>query len=283
MIDIVGIRFKKAGKVYYFDPAGIDLQSDDYAVVQTTQGSEIGQVVISPKQVPESEITNQLKPVIRKADEADVARIQEFTAKEKEALTSCSEYIERFNLPMKLLSAEYNMDGSRLTFFFTAEERVDFRRLVKELNITFKTRVELRQIGPRDETKLIGGLGRCGRPLCCATFLSNFNPVSIKMAKEQELPLDPMKISGICGRLMCCLGYESKQYREIKEKMPKRNQYVSTSAGNGKVLGHNTIKETVIIQLESQANIEVPLSQITNVEKPDQQEEKQQPEKSNKQ
>jgi len=283
MIDIVGIRFKKAGKVYYFDPAGIDLQADDYAVVKTTHGSEIGQVVIPPKQVPESEVTNQLKPVIRKAEEEDIARIKEFTDKEKEALSTCAEFIDRFDLSMKLLSAEYNMDGSRLTFFFTAEERVDFRRLVKELNNTFKTRVELRQIGPRDETKLMGGLGRCGRPLCCATFLCDFDPVSIRMAKEQELPLDPMKISGICGRLMCCLGYESEQYREIKEKMPKRNQHVKTPDGEGKVVGHNTIKETVIIQLESQANIEVPLSQITNIEKSEQQEKKPQPEQNNKQ
>ena len=267
MVDIVGIRFKRAGKVYYFDPAGIDLEVNDRVIVKTARGLELGQVVIAPKQVPASEVTKELKPVVRKAEEEDIKRAQEFADKEKEALAECSKLIAKLNLPMKLLSAEYNLDGSRLTFFFSAEERVDFRRLVRELNNLFKTRVELRQIGPRDEAKLIGGLGRCGRHLCCASFLCDFDPVAIRMAKEQNLPLDPMKISGVCGRLMCCLGYESEQYRRMKEKMPRPAQRVSTPMGKGRVVGINPLKETVSVELESQATVELPLNDITIEEK----------------
>jgi len=263
MAEIIGVRFKRAGKVYYFDPAGIDLQVNDYVVVQTTRGLELGQVVIAPKQVLASEVSDQLKPVERKAEDKDIERAQEFADKEREALAECGKLITKLNLPMKLLSAEYNFDGSRLTFFFTAEERVDFRKLVRELTNCFKTRVELRQIGPRDEAKLIGGLGRCGRPLCCTSFLSEFDPVSIRMAKEQDLTLDPMKISGVCGRLLCCLVYENEQYRKMKEKLPKRGQRVSTPIGVGSVVGTNVVKETVLVELESQASVELPLSEVT--------------------
>jgi cell fate regulator YaaT (PSP1 superfamily) len=267
MAEIVGVRFKRAGKVYYFDPSGIEMEVNDFVVVKTARGLELGRVVIAPTQVVASEVTEPLKPVVRKAEPEDIKRAQEFEDKEGEALVECGKLIAKLGLPMKLLSAEYNLDGSRLTFFFSASERVDFRELVRELNKRFKVRVELRQLGPRDETKLIGGFGRCGRPLCCMNFLTEFSPVSIKMAKEQDLPLNPFKISGICGRLLCCLAYESEQYHAMKEKLPKPGQRVSTPMGEASVVGGNPLKETVLVELESQATVELPLSDIT-VEKP---------------
>ena len=263
MAEIVGVRFKKAGKVYYFDPAGIELEVNDYVVVETARGLEMGYVVISPKQVLVSEITTPLKPIVRKAEEEDIKRVQEIVGKEEEALAECGKLIAESNLSMKLLSAQYNLDESRLTFFFSAEERVDFRELVRKLTNRFKTRVELRQIGPRDEAKLAGGFGRCGRPLCCMSFLSEFAPVSIRMAKEQALPLNPMKISGLCGRLLCCLGYESEQYQTMKGRLPKEGQRVSTPMGVASVVGSNPLKETVSVELESGATVELPLSDIT--------------------
>ncbi len=263
MADIVGVRFKRAGKVYYFDPAGIDLKANDYAVVDTTRGLELGQVVISPKQVLVSELETPLKPVVRKAEPKDIEHAQELEVKEREALAECGKLIAELKLPMKLISAEYSLDGKSLTFYFSAEGRIDFRELLRELASRLKTRVELRQTGPRDEAKLIGGCGRCGRPLCCVTFLNEFAPVSIKMAKEQSLPLNPMKISGVCGRLMCCLVYESEQYRAMKEKLPKEGQQVSTAMGIAKVVGSNALKETVLVELESGVTVELPLSEIT--------------------
>ena len=263
MAEIVGIRFKRAGRIYYFDPAGIDLEVNDYVVVKTTRGLELGRVFIAPKQVLASEVAQQLKPVVRKAEPEDIKRAQEFEAKEAEALAECGKLIAKLGLPMKLLSAEYNLDGSRLTFFFTATERVDFRELLRELNSRFKIRVELRQLGPRDEAKLIGGFGRCGRPLCCMGFLTEFSPVSIRMAKEQDLPLNPMKISGVCGRLLCCLAYESEQYHIMKGKLPKEGQRVFTPLGVASVVGSNPLKETVLVELESQATVELPLSEVT--------------------
>ena len=268
MAEIVGVRFKRAGKVYYFDPAGIDLEVNDYVVVKTTRGLELARVIISPKQVLASEVTGELKPVVRKAEPEDIERAREFEAKEEEALAECGKLIAKLGLPMKLLSAEYNLDGSRLTFFFSATERVDFRELVRELNSRLKIRVELRQLGPRDETKLVGGFGRCGRPLCCMNFLSEFTPVSIRMAKEQDLPLNPMKISGVCGRLLCCLAYESEQYHLMKGKLPKGGQQVSTPLGSAKVVGGNPLKETVLVELESQATVELPLTDVTIEEQP---------------
>jgi cell fate regulator YaaT (PSP1 superfamily) len=265
MADIVGIRFKRAGKVYYFDPAGIDLEANDYVVVKTSRGLELGQVVISPKQVLASEVTTPLKPILRKAEAEDAKRAHEFESKEQEALAECGKLIAELGLPMKLLSGEYNLDGNRLTFLFSAGERVDFRELVRELTNRFKVRVELRQVGPRDEAKLIGGFGRCGRPLCCISFLSEFAPVSIRMAKEQDLPLNPMKISGVCGRLLCCLVYESEQYHTMKGKLPKEGQRVSTSMGEAKVVGGNLLKETVIVELESGATVELPLGEVSTI------------------
>jgi len=263
MADIVGVRFKRAGRIYYFDPSGIELEVNDYVVVKTVHGLELGQVVIAPRQVLASELTEPLKPVVRKAEPEDIERAQELEDKEREALAECAKLIAKLNLPMKLVSAEYNLDGNHLTLFFSAEERVDFRELVRELTNRFKTRVELRQVGPRDEAKLIGGFGRCGRPLCCMSFLSEFAPVSIKMAKEQDLPLNPMKISGVCGRLLCCLVYEGEQYRAMKERLPKEGQRVSTPMGVARVVGGNPLKETVLVELESQATVELPLSEVT--------------------
>ena len=267
MADIVGVRFKRAGRIYYFDPAGIDLEVNDCVVVKTTRGLELGRVAIAPKQILASEMTGPLKPVLRKAEPEDTEHAQEFDSKVGEALTECGRLIAELHLPMKLLSAEYNLDGSRLAFYFSAEERVDFRELVRELANHFKTRVELRQVGPRDETKLIGGFGRCGRPLCCNNFLTEFAPVSIRMAKEQNLPLNPMKISGICGRLLCCLGYESEQYHTMKEKLPKEGQRVSTPMGIARVIQGNPLRETVSIELESGITAELPLTEVTTEDK----------------
>lgn len=263
MADIVGVRFKKAGRVYYFDPAGIDLEVNDQVIVQTSRGVELGHVVIAPRQVEDSEVSEPLKPVVRKAEPDDIKRTEELDVKAEEALIECGKMIGELKLPMKLLSAEYNVEGSRLTFWFSAEERVDFRELVRRLTSSLKVRVELRQVGSRDEAKLIGGFGRCGRPLCCMSFLSEFSPVSIKMAKEQDLPLNPVKISGACGRLMCCLGYESKQYHAMKEKLPRRGQRVSTPMGEANVTGNNPLKETVLVELESGATVELPLNEVS--------------------
>jgi cell fate regulator YaaT (PSP1 superfamily) len=260
---IVGIRFKTAGKVYYFDPADLELEVNDHVVVETSRGMELGKVVIAPRQVSADEVREPLKPVTRKAEPEDVSRIQEFETRAEEALIECGKMIEELQLPMKLLSAEYNFDGSRLIFLFSAEQRVDFRELVRRLTRQFKTKVELRQVGTRDEAKLIGGFGRCGRQLCCMSFITDFDPVSIRMAKDQDLPLNPMKISGCCGRLMCCLGYENEQYRTMKEKMPRTGQQVSTAMGDATVVGNNPLKETVLVQLESEATVELPLSEVS--------------------
>ena len=268
MADIVGIRFKRAGRVYYFDPTGIELKVNDQVVVKTTRGLELGCVVIAPTQVLDSEVSGPLKSVVREATSDDIKCAQELEIKSREALVKCGEMINKLHLPMKLLSAEYDLSGKRLTFFFSAAERVDFRELVRQLNSHFKVRVELRQVGSRDEAKLLGGFGRCGRPLCCMSFLSEFAPISIKMAKEQSLPLNPMKISGICGRLMCCLGYESELYHVMREKLPKEGQQVSTHMGAAKVVGSNPLKETVVVELESGAMVELPLSEIAIEAKP---------------
>ena len=262
MASIVGIRFKRAGRVYYFDPSEIDMKVNDYVVVKTSRGLELGQVVIAPEQVLDNELDEPLKPVVRLAEPEDIKQAQEMEAKSAAALAECGKLVDKLKLPMKLLAAEYNLSDSRLTIYFSAAERVDFRELVKELTNQLKVRVELRQVGPRDEAKLIGGFGRCGRPMCCASFLDEFDPVSIRMAKDQDLPLNPMKISGICGRLMCCLGYEFEIYHAMQEKLPKKGQPVSTSMGMATVVAGNALKETVTVELESGATVELPLSDI---------------------
>ncbi len=263
MADVVGVRFKRTGKVYYFDPSDFELKVGDCVVVETIRGPELGQVVIAPSQVLASEVTKPLKPVVRKADIEDIEQADKIKQKEDEALAECTELVAKLKLPMKVISAEYNLDGSRLTIFFSAEGRVDFRELVRELSHCLKVRVEMRQVGPRDEAKLLGGFGRCGRPLCCASFLSEFSPVSIRMAKEQELPLNPMKISGICGRLLCCLGYEFEQYRIMREKMPKEGQRIKTAMGVANVVGGNPLEGTVLVELESGVRVELSLDEVT--------------------
>lgn len=263
MANIVGIRFKKAGKIYYFDAGEIALEDGDYAVVKTSRGMELGQVVIPPGDIEVNETGETLSPVMRKAEPEDIAKEEELRTKAEEALVECDKMIAELNLPMKLLAADYSLDSSRLTFLFSAEERVDFRELVRRLSGRFKVRVELRQVGSRDEAKLLGSYGRCGRELCCGSFLTEFTPVSIKMAKEQDLPLNPMKISGACGRLMCCLAYEGEQYRQMKEKMPKTGQRVSTRMGEATVVGSNPLKETVMVELDSEATVELPLAEVS--------------------
>jgi len=269
MSEIIGVRLQSAGKVYYFDAADIPLEINDDVVIDTSRGHELGKVVISSKQVIHSEITEPLKPVIRKALAEDMERANRQQERAKNAIAKCRELIEKLSLPMKPIWAQYNLDGSHLTIFFSAEKRVDFRELVRELSRSLKTRVELRQVGARDEAKLVGGLGKCGCPLCCTTFLSEFAPVSIKMAKEQDITLNPMKTSGICGRLLCCLGYEYEQYRTMKEKMPALRQEVSTALGNAKVVSCNPIKETVTVELETGSTVELALGQISWQTKPE--------------
>lgn len=267
MVDAVGVRFKKTGRVYYFDPSGIELKVGDNVVVETTRGLEMGEVVIAKSAEIAAKINKPLKPVVRQANDEDMERAEKLKREEVEALAECTEMVDKLKLPMKLISAEYNIDGSRLTVFFSAESRVDFRELVRDLNRSLKVRIEMRQVGPRDEARLLGGFGRCGRPLCCASFLSDLRPVSIKMAKEQGLPLSPMKISGLCGRLLCCLGYEYDQYRAMREKMPRVGRNISTAMGEGKVVGGKPIEETVLVELESGARVELPLDEIIDTDK----------------
>ncbi len=263
MPKVVGIRFRPVSKIYYFDPTGFeDLEVGDYVIVETSRGSEAGQVVIAPKVVSNEEVVGSLKPIVRRAQAWDLLQMRTFQDREEEALVKCREKAAWYGLPMKVVKAEYSFDGSRLVFFFSSEERVDFRELVRDLAKTFRTRIELRQIGVRDEAKLIGGLGRCGRPLCCATHLGEFNPVSIRMAKQQNLPLSPMEISGLCGRLLCCLAYENEYYCQVRQRLPKIGETVVTQHGSGKVTGINVLKETVDVKLESEVTIEVPASEV---------------------
>lgn len=262
MSKVTGVRFKRAGLIYYFDPADTELAIGDDVVVETSRGSAIGKVVIAPKEVSATELSEPLKPVLRKAQPDDLEQMKRMEEKEAEALVKCEELVEKFRLSMKLLSAEYNLDGNYLTIFFKSEKRVDFRALLRELSSALKTRVELRQVGTRDAAKLVGGMGRCGRPLCCACHLSKFETISMRMAREQNLPLNPTNISGVCGRLLCCLSYENEQYRVMKQKLPNVGDTVTTRLGTGKVIGGNPLKETVTVQLESEAVLELPLSEI---------------------
>lgn len=259
---VVGVVFKSAGKVYYFNPAGLEIKVGDKVIVKTSRGQEFGEVVSAPEDVSDEEITAPLKKVLRKATSEDMAKVEKNTAKEREAFEICEKKIVQHKLPMKLVEVEYVFDGSKIIFYFTAETRVDFRDLVKDLASTFKTRIELRQIGVRDEAKMIGGLGPCGRRLCCTVFSKEFEPVSIRMAKDQDLPLNPMKISGICGRLMCCLRYEHETYRKFKEKAPKRGRRVKTPQGVGTVADYNVPSERVIVELEGGQQVQIPLAEI---------------------
>ncbi len=262
MAQVVGVRFRPAGRIYYFDPAGKELEKGNFVIVETARGIEAGRVVIAPRQVADSELSDPLKPILRLATEDDLRQLLAFKSKEKNALVRCAQRVTFHKLPMKLVEAEYTYDGSRLTFYFTAEERVDFRALVRDLAAQFRTRIELRQIGARDQAKLLGGVGPCGKTLCCSSWLTEFGVVSIKMAKEQGLPLNPSKISGVCGRLMCCLSYENDQYIEAKQGLPAMGAYVNTPSGLGKVVGVNVIKQTVEVMLESGATVQTPVNEI---------------------
>ncbi len=218
MPEVVGVRFKQAGPMYYFDPGGVDLHVGDWVVTDTARGQSMGTVVIAPRNVPDSEIQGKLKSVVRKATSDERSQAAELKCLEKEMLIRSAQLVVKHELPMKVVAAEYNFDGSRLTVYFTAENKVDFRGLLKEMGGVFKTRVEIRQIGPRDVAKLLGGLGRCGRSLCCTTCLCKFDPISVRMARDQGLSLNPAMISGVCGKLLCCLKYEHDQYRAVKAK-----------------------------------------------------------------
>lgn len=248
MIKVVGIRFKKAGKIYYFDPNGLSIKKGDFAVVETARGIEFGECVIGIKEISESDIVAPLKSVLRVAEEEDINKHKNNKLKEKDALEICLKKIEEHALNMKLIDVEYTFDNNKVIFYFTADGRVDFRELVKDLATIFKTRIELRQIGVRDEAKMLGGLGPCGRPLCCSTFLGDFASVSIKMAKEQNLSLNPTKISGICGRLMCCLNYEQSTYEDIRKRLPKVESIVKIGDVKGEVVGNNIVKESVKVK-----------------------------------
>ena len=249
MPKVVGVRFRRAGKIYYFDPGNIELKQGQELIVETSRGLEFGEVVLENREVSEGEIVAPLRVVRRVANEEDYKQLAENRQKEKEALQICQEKIEKHNLQMKLVDVEYTFDHNKIIFYFTADNRVDFRELVKDLASIFRTRIELRQIGVRDEAKMLGGLGPCGRGLCCATFLGDFGPVSIKMAKEQNLSLNPTKISGICGRLMCCLRYEAEHYECTRGDFPSTGELVITPHGEAKVIGQNLVKKTVFVDL----------------------------------
>ncbi len=255
---VVGVRFRRATKVYYFDPGALrDLTPGDDVIVETSRGREMGRVIVGPQEIDNQEIIGELKAVERRATPADRLEALRYQRREAAALKSCREMAATRALPMKVVGAEYNYDGTRLVFSFTSEKRVDFRDLVRDLAKTFRARIELRQIGVRDEAKFLGGVGTCGRELCCRAWMGDFNPVSIKMAKHQDLPLSPMEISGQCGRLLCCLEFEDSYYVEIKGRLPKVGHSVVTADGPGKVVGVNALKETVRVQLESDAIVEV--------------------------
>lgn len=254
MIEVVGIRFKKAGKIYYFDPDGLTLPNDSFAIVETARGVEYGTVVKGNTFVGDDEIIPPLKKVIRAATPEDKEEDKKNKEKEKEAFAICGEKIAKHGLDMKLIDVEITFDHNKLIFYFTSDGRVDFRELVKELASIFKTRIELRQIGVRDEAKMLNGIGICGRPLCCATFLGDFQPVSIKMAKEQNLSLNPTKISGICGRLMCCLKYEEDVYEELNKKLPNVGDIISTPEGDGEILSTNVLMQIVKAAVRKKEN-----------------------------
>ncbi len=274
MPTICGVRFRGAGKVYYFDPRGLSLDVDDYVIVNTSRGDELAQVAMSNREANEDELVGELKPVLRRAASLDLLEAERYRQQEDEVIKRCQDQVNKNGLNMKVVGAQYGYDGSRLTFFFTAEKRVDFRALVRDLARMFKTRIELRQIGVRDEAKLIGGCGPCGRSLCCATWLSEFTPVSIRMAKQQDLPLSPMEISGLCGRLLCCLTYENDQYREVKSHFPRVGRTVDSPLGPVRVLKVCVFKETVTVLLQDGSRKELTAEQLDGtapIEPPDDQ------------
>jgi cell fate regulator YaaT (PSP1 superfamily) len=255
LYDVVGVRFKKAGKIYYFDPGDLAIQKDDFVIVETVRGVEFGRVVTPVKQVGENDVVLPLKKVVRIADQKDRLIVDENKAAAKEAYDVCGQKVSEHQLDMKLVDVEYTFDRNKVIFYFTADGRVDFRELVKDLASIFRTRIELRQIGVRDEAKMLGGIGPCGRMLCCSTFLGDFDPVSIKMAKDQNLSLNPTKISGLCGRLMCCLKYENDEYEAAKEALPDLGEIIETPNGRGKVVGLNILERVMQVEFAGQERV----------------------------
>ncbi|MFJ5717986.1 stage 0 sporulation family protein [Neobacillus sp. NPDC093127] len=255
MYDVVGVRFKKAGKIYYFDPGDLSIEKDDFVIVETVRGVEYGRAVIARKQVEEHDVVLPLKKVVRIADQKDRMIVEENKQAAQEAYEVCNEKVNEHQLDMKLVDVEYTFDRNKIIFYFTADGRVDFRELVKDLAAIFRTRIELRQIGVRDEAKMLGGIGPCGRMLCCSTFLGDFDPVSIKMAKDQNLSLNPTKISGLCGRLMCCLKYENDEYESAKEALPDLGEIIETPQGRGKVVGLNILERVLQVELKEQERV----------------------------
>lgn len=269
MGKIIGVQFQKNGKLYYFDANGFEVKPGDYVIVDTARGHDLGEVAMGSRDIDEETWKNPLKKTIRIASEQDIQHGIDNREKEKEAFSICQKKIAEHKLEMKLVSVEYAFDNSKILFFFTANGRVDFRSLVKDLASIFKMRIELRQIGVRDEAKMLGGLGPCGRPICCGTFLDQFQPVSIKMAKEQNLSLNPTKISGVCGRLMCCLKYEQEHYEMTRKKMPKIGREVTTPDGTGPVSDLNIVKETVFVRLTNGDTSEIkeyPLEVLSGIQ-----------------
>ena len=266
MTKIVGIRFRNVGKIYYFDPKNYKMQIGDHVIVETARGVEFGRVVLGPKEVGENEVVHPLKEVLRVATQADKDREKQNRQKEREAFKICQKKIREHGLEMKLIDAEYTFDNNKVLFYFTADGRIDFRELVKDLAAIFKTRIELRQIGVRDETKILGGIGICGRQLCCHTYLSEFAPVSIKMAKEQNLSLNQTKISGVCGRLMCCLKNEQETYEELNKKLPGIGDIVTLPDGlQGTVHSVNVLRQRVkvIVEINDEKEIqEYPVGEL---------------------
>lgn len=250
MAEVIGVRFKDVGKIYYFDPAGETMAKGDHVIVETARGTECGFVAMPNREVDEELIVKPLKAVLRKATAKDLKMMEDNKAKEKDALKICEQKVKEHGLEMKLVDVEYTFDGSKILFYFTADGRVDFRELVKDLASVFRTRIELRQIGVRDESKMLGGLGVCGRPFCCSSFLGEFQPVSIKMAKEQGLSLNPTKISGTCGRLMCCLKYEQDAYEYLLKITPPKGALVKTREGKGTVVDIDLLKGNVKVLLQ---------------------------------
>lgn len=246
MVKVIGVRFRTAGKIYFFNPGNFEIKQGDHVIVETARGIEYGTVIGEPKEVEEEKVVQPLKSVLRIANKKDDEQEEANRQKEKDAFKICLEKIRKHNLQMKLIDAEYTFDNNKVLFYFTADGRIDFRELVKDLAAVFKTRIELRQIGVRDETKILGGIGICGRPLCCHTHLSEFAPVSIKMAKEQNLSLNPTKISGVCGRLMCCLKNEEETYEELNRRLPNVGDHVTTEEGlKGEVHSVNVLRQLV--------------------------------------
>ncbi|MFA5142792.1 MAG: stage 0 sporulation family protein [Candidatus Omnitrophota bacterium] len=257
MYEVVQIRLREAGKITYFSPGGMRFKVGEYVVVEADRGLDYGQVLSETGALLDSDIDEPLRKIIRKANPWDMHQIEKNKKKIHEVMNACSRKIQERRLPMKLIDAEFSFDRSKIIFYFTAEGRVDFRDLVKDLANLFKTRIELKQIGVRDEAKILGGLGPCGRALCCATYLKDFEPVTIKMAKEQNLPLNPTKISGLCGRLMCCLGYEHKTYKELMKGLPREGEMLKTEKGTGKIVGVNALKRSVTVEMEDGTLVEV--------------------------